>query len=243
MNIESLVIIPTYNEIENIEMMIQKVMSFPDFFHVLIIDDGSPDGTANKVKELQNQFTDRLHLIERSGKLGLGTAYLKGFEWGLKNGYEYLYEMDCDFSHNPEDLIRLREAILNGADVVVGSRYVKGGDVKNWDTKRIILSKGASLYTRLITGLPVYDTTAGFVCYKKAFLEILDFKKIVFKGYAFQIQMKFAAYSLGFKIKEIPITFKDRELGVSKLSSNIIKEAIFGVLKIKWDSFFNTYKK
>jgi dolichol-phosphate mannosyltransferase len=243
MNIESLVIIPTYNEIENIEMMIQKVMSFPDFFHVLIIDDGSPDGTANKVKELQNQFTDRLHLIERSGKLGLGTAYLKGFEWGLKNGYEYLYEMDCDFSHNPEDLIRLREAVLNGADVVVGSRYVKGGDVKNWDTKRIILSKGASLYTRLITGLPVYDTTAGFVCYKKAFLEILDFKKIVFKGYAFQIQMKFAAYSLGFKIKEIPITFKDRELGVSKLSSNIIKEAIFGVLKIKWDSFFNTYKK
>ena len=243
MNIESLVIIPTYNEIENIEMMIQKVMSFPDFFHVLIIDDGSPDGTANKVKELQNQFTDRLHLIERSGKLGLGTAYLKGFEWGLKNGYEYLYEMDCDFSHNPEDLIRLREAVLNGADVVVGSRYVKGGDVKNWDTKRIILSKGASLYTRLITGLPVYDTTAGFVCYKKAFLEILDFKKIVFKGYAFQIQMKFAAYSLGFKIKEIPITFKDRELGISKLSSNIIKEAIFGVLKIKWDSFFNTYKK
>jgi len=243
MNIESLVIIPTYNEIENIEMMIQKVMSFPDFFHVLIIDDGSPDGTANKVKELQNQFTERLHLIERSGKLGLGTAYIKGFEWGLKNGYKYLYEMDCDFSHNPEDLIRLREAILNGADVVVGSRYVKGGDVKNWDTKRIILSKGASLYTRLITGLPVYDTTAGFVCYKKAFLEILDFKKIVFKGYAFQIQMKFAAYSLGFKIKEIPITFKDRELGVSKLSSNIIKEAIFGVLKIKWDSFFNTYKK
>jgi dolichol-phosphate mannosyltransferase len=243
MNIESLVIIPTYNEIENIGMMIQKVMSFPDFFHVLIIDDGSPDGTANKVKELQNQFTDRLHLIERSGKLGLGTAYLKGFEWGLKNGYEYLYEMDCDFSHNPEDLIRLREAVLNGADVAVGSRYIKGGDVKNWDTKRIILSKGASLYTRLITGLPVYDTTAGFVCYKKAFLEILDFKKIVFKGYAFQIQMKFAAYSLGFKIKEIPITFKDRELGVSKLSSNIIKEAIFGVLKIKWDSFFNTYKK
>lgn len=243
MNIESLVIIPTYNEIENIEMMIIKVMSFPDFFHVLIIDDGSPDGTAKKVKELQNQFTERLHLIERSGKLGLGTAYLKGFEWGLESGYQYLYEMDCDFSHNPDDLIRLREAILNGADVAVGSRYIKGGDVKNWDTKRIILSKGASLYTRLITGLPVYDTTAGFVCYKKAFLEHLNFKKIVFKGYAFQIQMKFAAYSLGYKIKEIPITFKDRELGTSKLSSNIIKEAIFGVLKIKWDSFFNSYKK
>jgi dolichol-phosphate mannosyltransferase len=243
MNIESLVIIPTYNEIENIEMMIIKVMSFPDFFHVLIIDDGSPDGTAKKVKELQNQFTERLHLIERSGKLGLGTAYLKGFEWGLESGYQYLYEMDCDFSHNPDDLIRLREAILNGADVAVGSRYIKGGDVKNWDTKRIILSKGASLYTRLITGLPVYDTTAGFVCYKKAFLENLDFKKIVFKGYAFQIQMKFAAYSMGYKIKEIPITFKDRELGTSKLSSNIIKEAIFGVLKIKWDSFFNSYKK
>jgi dolichol-phosphate mannosyltransferase len=243
MNIESLVIIPTYNEIENIEMMIIKVMSFPDFFHVLIIDDGSPDGTAKKVKELQNQFTERLHLIERSGKLGLGTAYLKGFEWGLESGYQYLYEMDCDFSHNPDDLIRLREAILNGADVAVGSRYIKGGDVKNWDTKRIILSKGASLYTRLITGLPVYDTTAGFVCYKKVFLEHLNFKKIVFKGYAFQIQMKFAAYSLGYKIKEIPITFKDRELGTSKLSSNIIKEAIFGVLKIKWDSFFNSYKK
>jgi dolichol-phosphate mannosyltransferase len=243
MNIESLVIIPTYNEIENIEMMIIKVMSFPDFFHVLIIDDGSPDGTAKKVKELQNQFTERLHLIERSGKLGLGTAYLKGFEWGLESGYQYLYEMDCDFSHNPDDLIRLREAILNGADVAVGSRYIKGGDVKNWDTKRIILSKGASLYTRLITGLPVYDTTAGFVCYKKVFLEHLNFKKIVFKGYAFQIQMKFAAYSMGYKIKEIPITFKDRELGTSKLSSNIIKEAIFGVLKIKWDSFFNSYKK
>lgn len=243
MNKESLVIIPTFNEIENIEMMIQKVMSFPDFFHVLIIDDGSPDGTANKVKELQTQYTERLYLIERPGKLGLGTAYLKGFEWGLDQGYQYLYEMDCDFSHNPDDLMRLREAILNGADVAVGSRYIKGGDVKNWDTKRIILSKGASLYTRIITGLPVYDTTAGFVCYRKAFLENLDFKKIVFKGYAFQIQMKFAAYSLGYKIKEIPITFKDRELGTSKLSSNIIKEAIFGVLKIKWDSFFNSYKK
>jgi dolichol-phosphate mannosyltransferase len=240
---ESLVIIPTYNEIENIEKMIQKVMSFPDFFHVLIIDDGSPDGTANKIKELQTQYSERLYLIERPGKLGLGTAYLKGFDWGLEQGYQYLYEMDCDFSHNPDDLIRLRETILNGADVAVGSRYIKGGDVKNWDTKRIILSKGASLYTRLITGLPVYDTTAGFVCYKKAFLENLDFKKIVFKGYAFQIQMKFAAYSLGYKIKEIPITFKDRELGTSKLSSNIIKEAIFGVLKIKWDSFFNSYKK
>jgi dolichol-phosphate mannosyltransferase len=240
---ESLVIIPTYNEIENIEKMIQKVMSFPDFFHVLIIDDGSPDGTANKIKELQTQYSERLYLIERPGKLGLGTAYLKGFDWGLEQGYQYLFEMDCDFSHNPDDLIRLREAILNGADVAVGSRYIKGGDVKNWDTKRIILSKGASLYTRLITGLPVYDTTAGFVCYKKAFLENLDFKKIVFKGYAFQIQMKFAAYSLGYKIKEIPITFKDRELGTSKLSSNIIKEAIFGVLKIKWDSFFNSYKK
>lgn len=243
MNNESLVIIPTYNEIENIEMMIHKVMSFPDFFHVLIIDDGSPDGTAKKVKELQNQYSNRLNLIERTGKLGLGTAYLKGFEWGINNGYEYLYEMDCDFSHNPDDLMRLRDAVLSDADIVVGSRYVKGGDVKNWDTKRIILSKGASLYTRIITGLPVYDTTAGFVCYKRTFLEILDFKKIIFKGYAFQIQMKFAAYSLGFKIKEIPITFKDRELGTSKLSSNIIKEAIFGVLKIKWDSFFNSYKK
>ncbi len=240
---ESLVIIPTYNEIENIEKMVETVLGFPNYFHLLIIDDGSPDGTATKVKELQANFKDRLFIIERSGKLGLGTAYLKGFEWGLEQGYLYLYEMDCDFSHNPEDLHRLRQGILDGADVVVGSRYVPGGDVKNWDMKRILLSKGASLYTRIITWLPVKDTTAGFVVYRRSFLEKLDFSKIVFKGYAFQIQMKYAAYKLGFKIKEIPITFKDRELGTSKISSNIIKEAIFGVLKLRWDSFFMNYSK
>lgn len=240
---ESLVIIPTYNEIENIQKMVEKVMSFPEYFHLLIIDDGSPDGTAQKVKEMKEHFSERLFLLERSGKLGLGTAYLKGFEWGLSQGYEYLYEMDCDFSHNPEDLFRLREEILAGADVVVGSRYVPGGDVKNWDLKRIFLSKGASLYTRIITWMPVNDTTAGFVVYKKCFLEKLDFSKIIFKGYAFQIQMKFAAYQLGFKIVEIPITFKDRELGTSKISSNIIKEAIFGVIKLRWDSFFMNYSK
>lgn len=240
---ESLVIIPTYNEIENIEKMVETVMSFPEFFHLLIIDDGSPDGTAAKVKEMQSLFSERLFILERSGKLGLGTAYLKGFDWGLHQGYKYLYEMDCDFSHNPEDLHRLRQELLAGADVVVGSRYVSGGDVKNWDMKRILLSKGASLYTRIITWLPVNDTTAGFVGYKRSFLEKLDFSKIVFKGYAFQIQMKFAAYQMGFKIVEIPITFKDRELGTSKISSNIIKEAIFGVLKLRWDSFFMNYSK
>jgi len=240
---ESLVIIPTYNEIENIEKMVEKVMTFPAHFHLLIIDDGSPDGTALKVKERQSDFSERLFILERKGKLGLGTAYLLGFEWGLTQGYEYLYEMDCDFSHNPDDLFRLRKELEQGADVVVGSRYVVGGDVKNWDMKRILLSKGASLYTRIITWLPVKDTTAGFVGYKRSFLEKLDFSKIIFKGYAFQIQMKFAAYQLGFKIVEIPITFKDRELGTSKISSNIIKEAIFGVLKLRCDSFFMKYSK
>ncbi|TBT96510.1 putative oolyprenol monophosphomannose synthase, partial [Hamiltosporidium magnivora] len=189
---------------------------------------------------MQAHFTDRLYIIERSGKLGLGTAYLKGFDWGLEKGYQYLYEMDCDFSHNPEDLHRIRQGLINGSDVVVGSRYIKGGDVKNWDMKRILLSKGASLYTRIITWMPVNDTTAGFVGYRRAFLEKLDFSKIVFKGYAFQIQMKYAAYKLGFKIMEIPITFKDRELGTSKISSNIIKEAIFG-LQFKVDNSVESF--
>jgi dolichol-phosphate mannosyltransferase len=223
--------------------MIEKVFSLEQGFDLLIIDDNSPDGTANLVKNLQKKFTENLHLIQREGKLGLGTAYIKGFKWALNHSYQYICEMDCDFSHNPDDLPRLRKALIDGADVAVGSRYIAGGGVHNWPKRRILLSRGASIYARLITGIPVQDTTAGFVCYKREFLENLNMDRIVFKGYAFQIQMKFAAYLMGFKIVEIPIWFKDREEGVSKMSSNIIQEAIFGILKLRWNAFFESYKK
>ncbi|MFN9319943.1 MAG: polyprenol monophosphomannose synthase [Chitinophagales bacterium] len=240
---DCLVIIPTYNEQDNIIPMIEKVFSLPVDFDLVIIDDNSPDGTAELVREMQKKYPTKLHMIQRSGKLGLGTAYITGFKWALEKNYTMVCEMDCDFSHNPEDLPRLRKAILEGADVAVGSRYIEGGGVYNWPKRRILLSKGASLYARLITGIPVQDTTAGFVCYRREFLENLNMDKIVFKGYAFQIQMKYAAYLMGYIIKEIPIWFKDREEGVSKMSSNIIQEAILGVLKLRWNAIFNHYQK
>jgi dolichol-phosphate mannosyltransferase len=240
---DSLVIIPTYNEKENIEHIIDAVFSLEVPFHVLIVDDGSPDGTADLVKKKQKEYPDALFLVQRTGKLGLGTAYIRGFKWGIEHKYDYICEMDADFSHNPKDLIRLRAACVEeGADAAVGSRYTRGGKVENWPFDRIALSYGASLYVRMITWMPVMDPTAGFICYSRQVLETIDLDKIRFIGYAFQIEMKFAAYSLGFKIKEVPITFKDREEGVSKMSSNIIKEAVWGVLQMKWNSFFNSYQ-
>ncbi|MDX1943576.1 MAG: polyprenol monophosphomannose synthase [Saprospiraceae bacterium] len=239
---DSLVIIPTYNEKENIARMVETVLSLERPFHILIVDDGSPDGTAQIVKELQQTYPDSLFLIERSGKLGLGTAYITGFKWGLQRGYEYFIEMDADFSHNPKDLPRLRAACSEqNADVVVGSRYVKGGKLENWPFDRIFLSYGASLYVRLITWMPVKDPTAGFVCYRRQVLETIDLDKIRFVGYAFQIEMKYAARLLGFKIVEIPITFSDRVEGSSKMSKSIVREAIWGVLQMRWRSFFFSY--
>ena len=236
---ECIVIIPTYNEKENIERMVRKVMSLTEPFHVLIVDDGSPDGTAQIVKSLKSEFQQELHLLEREGKQGLGTAYIAGFKWGLAAGYKYFFEMDADFSHNPDDLVRLLNACrTGGADVAVGSRYVRGGEVKNWPFDRKFLSGGASLYVRMITGMPVKDPTAGFICYKKEVLETLDLDGIEFIGYAFQIEMKFKAHNAGFRLAEVPITFIDREEGVSKMSSGIISEAIFGVIRLKWDSLF-----
>lgn len=231
---KNLVIIPTYNEIENIEKMIRTVFALPREFDILIVDDGSPDGTALKVKELQTVFTENLHLQERKGKLGLGTAYIHGFKWALAKGFEYIFEMDCDFSHNPNDLLRLLDACEKGADVAVGSRYVKGGNVSNWDMKRILLSYFASLYVRLILWFNVKDTTAGFKCYKRKVLETIELDKIKFMGYAFQIEMKYSAYKKGFKIVEVPITFVDRVLGTSKMSSKIFKEAFLGVLQMRF---------
>ncbi|MEN9497579.1 MAG: hypothetical protein RL750_478 [Bacteroidota bacterium] len=235
----ALVIVPTYNERENISALLHKVFSLEKDFHVLIVDDGSPDGTAELVKELQSSFSDRLHLLQRSGKLGLGTAYLAGFKWGLDKGYEYLFEMDADFSHNPDDLLRLLDACANqGADLSVGSRYVKGGGVVNWPFNRIALSKGASLYTRIITGMPIKDPTAGFMCYTRKVLQRLDLEKIRFVGYAFQIEMKFKAWRAGFRIQEVPIQFQDRTQGVSKMHRGIIEEGIWGVLKLRWHAWF-----
>lgn len=241
---DSIVIIPTYNEKENIEKIIKAVFSLKKLFHVLVVDDGSPDGTADIVKRMQDAYPGQLHIEERTGKQGLGTAYLHGFDWGLDRAYDFLFEMDADFSHSPFDLERLYDACANqNADVAVGSRYVTGGKVENWPFDRLILSKGASFYVRMITWMPVKDPTAGFKCYHRKVLENIDFAKITFVGYAFQIQMKFAAYSLGFKIKEVPITFRDREEGVSKMSLNIVNEAIFGVLSMRWNNFFHSYKK
>jgi dolichol-phosphate mannosyltransferase len=241
--LDKIVIIPTYNEKENIEAIIATVLNLPVKFHVLIIDDGSPDGTGAIVKNLLAAYPSRLFLEERTGKLGLGTAYIHGFKWALKNSYEYIFEMDADFSHNPSDLQNLYSACVNGADVAVGSRYVNGGAVENWPANRILLSKGASLYTRIITFMPVQDPTAGFVCYKANVLKTINLDAISFVGYAFQIEMKFAAWKLGFKIAEVPITFKDRKLGASKMNKGIIKEGIFGVIKLKWQSISKNYRR
>lgn len=232
----SLVIIPTYNELENVEAIIRAVFGLSEPFHVLIVDDGSPDGTAQVVRDLQSgEFAGRLHLLERRGKLGLGTAYIAGFRWGLERGYEYLFEMDADFSHNPNDLPRLLAKCRDeGADVAVGSRYCRGGHLENWPADRIILSRGASLYTSLILWMPVADPTAGFICYRRKVLETIDLDRIKFIGYAFQIEMKYSAHRLGFKVKEVPITFKDREKGQSKMSLHIIREAMLGVLQMRF---------
>ena len=241
---ESLIIIPTYNELGNIEKMIRKVFSLPHAFDLLIIDDGSPDGTGGKIKELQKEYADRLFLIERSGKQGLGTAYIAGFNYALERSYEYIFEMDCDFSHNPDDLIRVFNACKDdGSDIAIGSRYVKGGGFVNWPKDRIFISRFASYYVNMITWIGIADTTAGFVCYTRKVLETIDLKKIRFVGYAFQIEMKFAAIKLGFKIKEVPIIFTERVEGVSTMSRNIIKEGFLGVLEIQWHHFFTTYKK
>lgn len=241
---DSLVIIPTYNESKNIKRMIPEVFSLSPDVHLLIIDDNSPDKTADIVKEIKQKYNDRLFLLQREGKLGLGTAYIMGFKWALERSYEYVFEMDADFSHNPKDLLRLYNcAVTEKADVVIGSRYRKGGKVKNWPAGRVLMSYFASVYVRLVTWMPVKDTTAGFVCYSRRFLETLDMNKIKFVGYAFQIEMKFAAWAMGFRIREVPITFVDRVEGESKMSSGIFKEAFMGVLKIKFRSFFSGYKK
>ncbi|MEJ7627880.1 MAG: polyprenol monophosphomannose synthase [Ferruginibacter sp.] len=240
---EKIVIIPTFNERENIEAIINTVIGLQQSYHILVIDDGSPDGTAQIVKSLFSKYPGQLFLEERRGKLGLGTAYIFGFKWALTRGYRYIFEMDADFSHNPEDLDKLYKACVNGAGLAIGSRYIKGGAVENWPANRIALSKGASLYTRLITWMPVSDPTAGFVCYKRELLEALNFEEISFVGYAFQIEMKFATWKLGFKITEVPITFKDRKLGVSKMNKGIVKEGILGVLKLRWQSMFKNYQK
>jgi dolichol-phosphate mannosyltransferase len=240
---EKIVIIPTYNEIENIEAIIAKVFSMQQGYHILVIDDGSPDGTPQAVKKMMQQYPDQLFIEERKGKLGLGTAYIHGFKWSIAKGYNFIFEMDADFSHNPEDLERLYKACKDGCgDVAVGSRYVPGGKVENWPWERHLYSRGGSIYTRLITWMPVNDPTAGFVCYSKKVLETINLNEITFVGYAFQIEMKFTAWKLGFKIVEVPITFKDREIGKSKMNKGIIKEGVIGVLRIQWQSMFKNYK-
>jgi len=242
--LEKLVIIPTYNEKENIALIIDAVFALQKDFHILIIEDNSPDGTAEIVRSLINIYPGQLFMEERKGKLGLGTAYIHGFKWGLKHGYEYIMEMDADFSHNPADLERLYDACKNGgADVSIGSRYVPGGKTENWPLDRQLYSKGGAFYTKIITWMPVNDPTAGFVCYKRKVLESLNFDRILFVGYAFQIEMKFAAWKLGFIIKEVPITFIDRKIGVSKMSKGIIKEGVLGVLSMQWKSLFGNYRK
>ena len=239
---DSIVIIPTYNERENIENIIRAVFALEKVFHILIIEDGSPDGTANIVKTLQQEFPERLFMIERKGKLGLGTAYIVGFKWSLEHNYEYIFEMDPDFSHNPADLPRLYKACAEeGADVSIGSRYVSGVNVVNWPMGRVLMSYFASKYVRLITGLPIHDTTAGFKCYRREVLQTIDLDGIRFKGYAFQIEMKFTAYKCGFKIVEVPVIFINRELGTSKMNSSIFGEAVFGVIKLKMHSWFHKY--
>jgi len=238
----SIVVIPTYNEIENIDAIIRKVFSLSLPFDVLIIDDGSPDGTANIVKDIQKEFPDQLHLLERKGKLGLGTAYIHGFKWALEKGYEYIFEMDADFSHPPEDLIRLYHACATqGHDAAVGSRYITGVNVVNWPIQRVLMSYFAGYYVRAVTGMPIMDPTAGFICYTRRVLETIQLDKVQFIGYAFQIEMKFNSWKYGFHIVEVPIIFTDRTKGASKMSRGIFKEAILGVLSLKINSFFKTY--
>ena len=240
---DSIVIIPTYNEKENVEKIIRAVLGLSKPFHILIIDDGSPDGTANIVKGLMaNEFAGRLFIIERSGKLGLGTAYITGFKWALEHKYDYIFEMDADFSHNPDDLPRLYAATHDeGNDVAIGSRYLTGVNVVNWPMGRVLMSYFASRYVNIVTGIPVRDTTAGFVCYKRRVLETINLDDIRFKGYAFQIEMKFTAYKIGFKIKEVPVVFVNRREGTSKMSGGIFSEALFGVMRLRWDGWFKKY--
>jgi dolichol-phosphate mannosyltransferase len=238
------VIIPTYNEKENIENIIRAVFGLEKVFHILIIDDGSPDGTADIVKGMQKEFLERLFIVERAGKQGLGTAYICGFRWAIEHGYDFVFEMDADFSHNPNDLLRLYAACVDEhADVVVGSRYCNGVNVVNWPLGRVLMSYYASVYVRIVTGLKIRDTTAGFKCYRRIVLETIELDKIHFKGYAFQIEMKYTAYKCGFKIVEVPIVFVNRVLGTSKMNTSIFGEALFGVLKLKWGSFFRKYPK
>ena len=242
---DSIIIIPTYNEKENVAKMIRKVFSLEKLYHVLIVDDGSPDGTASIVKGLQSEFSDRLFIEERSGKLGLGTAYIHGFNWGLKRDYSYFFEMDCDFSHNPDDLIRLYNTCEEeGNDLAIGSRYVGGlVNVINWPIGRVMMSYFASRYVKIVTGLPVDDATAGFKCYRKKVIENVLRSNVTFVGYAFQIEMKFKSWKFGYKIKEVPVIFTDRTEGESKMSSSIFYEAFFGVIQMKLNSFFVKYKQ
>lgn len=239
---DSVVIIPTYNEKENIRDIVMAVFGLPEMFDVLIIDDNSPDGTARIVKEMQQEYPGRLHLLERSGKLGLGTAYIAGFRWSLEAGYRFVIEMDADFSHPPKKLTDLRKACMDGADVAIGSRYITGVNVVNWPMGRVIMSYYASAYVRIVTGMKVRDTTAGFVCYRREVLEAIDLDDIRFKGYAFQIEMKYTAYKMGFRIEEVPIVFVNRVLGTSKMDSSIFGEAVFGVLQLRIQGWTNKKK-
>ena len=241
---DSLIIIPTFNEIENIEKIIRKIFSLTKPFHVLIVEDGSPDGTASVVKKLIKEFPAQLHLEERQEKLGLGTAYIHGFKWALKKDYEFIFEMDADFSHNPEDLVRLYNAnTLEGGDLSIGSRYVNGVNIVNWPMSRLLMSFFASKYVKIITGMPIHDSTAGFKCYRRKVIETLKLNEIIFVGYAFQIEMKFKAWKYNFKIIEVPVIFTDRKEGESKMSSGIFREAIFGVIQMKIKSFFKSWEK
>jgi len=241
---DSIVIIPTYNEILNIEAILRKTFQQPGNFDVLIVDDNSPDGTASMVKDMQKEFEGRLNILERAGKQGLGTAYIAGFNWAIEKGYDYIFEMDADFSHNPDDLMELYKACKDiGADLAIGSRYISGVNVVNWPMGRVIMSYFASKYVRMVTGMKIMDTTAGFKCYRRKVLETIDFDKIKFKGYAFQIEMKFTTFKFKFKIVEVPIIFTDRKKGKSKMSGGIFNEALWGVLRMKFRSFFRNYKR
>ena len=241
---DSLIIIPTYKEKENIEKIIRKVFSLEKSFHILIVDDGSPDGTAAIVKNLQTEFQEQLHIEERTGKLGLGTAYIHGFKWALAKDYQFIFEMDADFSHNPDDLICLYNANTNeGGDLSIGSRYVKGVNIVNWPMARLLMSFFASKYVKFITGMPIHDSTAGFKCYKRKVLETINFDKILFVGYAFQIEMKFKAWKYGFNVVEVPVIFTDRTEGTSKMSGGIFMEAVIGVIQMKLKSFFRNWKR